>query len=187
VEYWRERLNSTDATASNQANTLLNTEIIPRLTNTLLHDTNDSRLRLALVERLNSLPGMAIYSTTADGRRVGAAAELGDLGSAAKATGPALLEVLNGHDEAVRGAAAVALGKIHYQPERVVPLLIALLDNPDLNDEAADALGEYGPLAKAAVPKLIPMLKAPDKDARHAATVALKKIDSAAAAEAGVK
>jgi hypothetical protein len=70
---------------------------------------------------------------------------------------------------------------------REVPLLISLLDDPDLNNEVAEALGEFGQQAKAAVPRLVPLLKAPDKDLRHAAQVALKKIDAAAAVEAGLK
>jgi HEAT repeat protein len=187
IDYWSERLNSQDATARNQANAMLNTEIIPRLTNIMFRDTNDSRLRLALVEKLNNLPGILIYCTPADSRRASAARELGELGLAARAAGPVLLQALTGNDGAVRGAAAVALGKTHCEPERVIPLLMALLDDQELNDEAAEALGEFGPLSKAAVPKLISLLKTPDKDLRHAVKEALKKIDPAAVAEVGVK
>ncbi|MGH7967786.1 MAG: hypothetical protein ACREIC_03560, partial [Limisphaerales bacterium] len=67
--------------------------------------------------------------------------------------------------------------QIHGEPDLVIPLLIAYLDDENLNNQAASALGNYGSLAKAAVPKIIPMLHAPDKDARVAAAAALKRID----------
>ena len=35
-----------------------------------------------------------------------------------------------------------------------------------MNDEVATALGKYGGLAKEAFPKIVPLLKAKDKDAR---------------------
>jgi HEAT repeat protein len=65
-------------------------------------------------------------------------------------------------------------------------LLIALLDDPQdsVPDHAAAALGQLGALSRAAVPKLLPMLKAKDKDLRHAATIALRQIDPEAAAKA---
>src|SRR5215471_17152036 len=55
---WSEQIKSGNTTASNQASVVLNQEIIPRLTKTMLEDTNDSRLRMALVEYLNTLPSV---------------------------------------------------------------------------------------------------------------------------------
>jgi len=187
IYYWAERLNDSDAAASNQANAVVAREIIPRLTKAMFSDTNDSSLRMALVEQLNVLPGIQVYCTPAAGRRAYAASELGELGPAAKAAVPALLQALSGHDQPVRGAATVALGKIHCQPEVVIPLLIGLLDDKELKDEAAQALGGFGGLSKAAVPKLIPLLKIQDKELHAAVIQALRKIDPAAAVEAGVK
>ena len=52
LDYWIARANSQDAAASNQACLILQTTIIPQLTETMFHDTNDSHLKLALVEGL---------------------------------------------------------------------------------------------------------------------------------------
>lgn len=187
LRYWVAQMKSQDPGASKQAELVLNQVIIPQLTESMFHDTNDSKLRKALVENLNELPGILIGFTPAEGRRATAAAELGDFGAQAGAAIPALILALKGHDEVVRGPAAKALGEIHGQPEVVIPLLISVLDDNELNDEAAEALGNFGPLAKAAVPKLIPLLKAPDKDLHFAVVDALKRIDPDAAATAGVK
>ncbi|MDB6022834.1 MAG: domain containing protein [Pedosphaera sp.] len=103
-----------------------------------------------------------------------AATYLGEFGPSAAAGIPALTHALKeGHD----GNAATSLGKIHGQPEVIIPLLMTYLDDEDLADEMAEALGNFGPLAKAAVPKLLPLLKARDRDTRQAAIVALKQID----------
>jgi len=145
--YWREQIRSQNA-ASNQASLVLNQEILPQLTKTLFEDTNDSSLRIALVENLNSLPGVHIFFRTADSRRADAAAGLGEFGPPAELAVPALLQALQGHDLAVRGPAAISLGKIHAKPEVIVPLLIKYHEEEELKESAAEALGEYGSLAK---------------------------------------
>jgi len=183
-DYWVKQLNSHDTGASNRADAVLNTEIIPRLGETILRDTNDSSLRLALVENLNQLPGIDICFINAETRRSEAAMELGEFGPAAKAAIPALVQVLNAHDDFVLENAIAALGKIHGQPEVVVPLLMTYLDDDDLNDNAAEALGNFGSLARAAVPKLILLLKNPDPELREAVVEALKQIDPEAYAKA---
>jgi hypothetical protein len=86
--YWMQQANSRDTAASHQAEAVLNTIIFPRLTEMMFHDTNDSQLRLALIEQLNTLPGVDIYHTTADGRRAEAARQLGQAGPRAKAAIP---------------------------------------------------------------------------------------------------
>jgi HEAT repeat protein len=177
IEYWQAQLNSHDVVASNEALALVNSRVIPELTNAMFHDTNDSRLRILLIDGLNQLPGVQIYFIDAAGRRVQAAETIGELGPGAKSAIPSLIQALKGNDPAVRSAAISALGEIHSEPETIIPLLITYLDNDSLNDEAAKALGNYGTLAKAAVPKILPMLHAPDKDARVAAAEALLKID----------
>jgi len=67
--YWYGELGSAELTSSNRANAILNDVFIPQLTDLVLSDTNDSRLRVALVEALNGLPGLPIDFTCADGRR----------------------------------------------------------------------------------------------------------------------
>lgn len=181
--YWVTRMDSPDPSAREQAGAVLTNEILPRLTKVMFSDTNDSPLRRTLVQTLNGLPGVNIYFVEAEGRRAGAAAGMGEFGPAAGAAIPALLQALKGQDLAVHGAAITALGKIHCQSERIVPLLIDYLDRQELRSEAAEALGDYGPMAKAALPKLMRLEKVQDKDLHHAVVEALGKI----APEAGAK
>lgn len=187
LDYWAEQSNSGDTVAKNQARAILVKDIIPQLTEVMFHDTNDSRLRLTLVEKLNGLPGVNIYFTDAYGRRARAAASMGEFGLAASPAIPVLLQALKGKDAAVQGASIDALGKIHGEPDVIVPLLINYLDDSNLNSEAAEALGNFGSLAKTAVPKLIVLLKVMDKDLHHAVVQALRKIDPETAAQAGAK
>jgi hypothetical protein len=177
IPYWQEQLNGRDTGASNQAFIVVNRQVLPQLTDTLFHYTNDSSVRLALIEALNGLPGVQINFIHASSRRIQAARRVGELGPAAKAAVPDLVRALKGKDLIVHSAAIQALGNIHSDPDVIIPLLIGYLDNDDLNDEAALALANYGSLAKAAVPKIIPLLHAPDKDAQRAAVEALNRID----------
>jgi len=130
---------------------------------------------------LNGLPGVTIYFTPADGRRVGAAGTLGQIGPLAQKAIPDLIQALKGGDAAVRGPAARALGEIHGEPDRVIPLLMSYLDDPQdgVPEGAVEGLGEFGVLAKAAVPKLLEMSKAAgqDKDMLGALSIALKRIE----------
>lgn len=189
LAYWVERVNSLDLAASNQACVILHTTVIPQLVETMFHDTSDSRFRLALIDQLNTLPGVQIYSPVAAGRRVAAVQALGQIGPQAKGALPDLIKVLKGNDRAPRPAAALALGQIHSEPETIIPLLVALLDDPqhDVPENAVAGLGQMGSLSKPVVPRLLPLLKAPDKDMRHAVTIALMQIDPEAAAKAGVR
>lgn len=187
IAYWQQQLIGHDTGASNQAFAVVNTQIIPQLLDQMFHDTNDSKIRLAAIEMLNGIPGIQIDFTPTEGRRSAAAARLGEFGPAVKATVPTLIGALNGKDPVLHAPAIQALGNIHSDPEVVIPILISRLTNEDLNDEAATALGNYGSLSEAAVPKIIPLLKAPSKEARAAARTALKKIDPIAAAQAGVQ
>jgi hypothetical protein len=182
--YWSEQLKSQNPGVTNQASLVLNSEIIPRLTKTLLEDTNDSGLRITLVEKLNGLPGVNIVFRTADCRRGDAAIALGQFGPQAEAAVPTLVQVLQGHDSAVRGPAVVSLGHIRAKPEIVIPLLIPYLDDNDLREAALEALGEYGSRAKVVIPKLLLLFKVRDKDLHHAVEEALKNIDPDVAAQA---
>ncbi len=187
VEYWAEQSSSTNAAAREQARTVLEKNILPQLTQVMFCDTNDSKLRLKLIETLNGLPGVVITFTDADGRRAGAASRLGDFGPAGSQAIPALVQAANSSDSIVRGPALGALGKIHQQPDVIVPLLMKYLDDDNLNTPAAEALGGFGSVAKPAVAKLVALLKIRDKDLHQAVTESLKKIDREAAAQAGIK
>jgi HEAT repeat protein len=86
----------------------------------------------------------------------------------------------------VRYYAICALGEITAEPERVVPILINALHDPDSQNQirAVQALGQFGPDAELAVPALAEYFKTSHSSA---ALDALKEIDPAAAAKAGVK
>lgn len=185
--YWGEQLQSRAPGASNEAILVLNEEILPQLTRTMLGDTNDSRWRITLIEGLNELPGIQIYFRTADGRRAGAAGGIGDFGPPAAAAIPALTQALQGPDLAVRGPAAVSLGRLHAQPEEIIPLLIKYLDQEELREDAASALAEYGSLATAALPKLLPLFMVQEKDLHRAVIEAFRHIDPTGATEAKAK
>jgi hypothetical protein len=174
IRYWEQQLTNRDAGAGNAAFSVVNAQVIPQLLDTIFHDTNDSRLRITLID---ALPGVQIRFLPSETRRAYAARDMGFLGPAARSAMPVMLEALKGKDPAVRHAAVYVLGKTRCDPEVVIPLLIGYLEDDDLNEEAALALANYGRLAKAAVPKLIPLLSAPHKDSRTAAREALLKID----------
>jgi HEAT repeat protein len=190
LEDWVEDLNGQDAAASNRAAAVVISMIVPQLTAQMFHDTNDSSLRIALIGKLNNLPGINIQFATAPFRRAAAATWLGEIGPTAKAAVPALLQVLKGNDDTVRAKAAEALGHIHTDAEMVIPALITCLNDPksDLRTEAAEALAGWGKQSQAAVPRLIQLLDdRSDRDLVAAVPEALKKIDPEAAAKAGVK
>lgn len=183
-DYWAAQICASDVAASNQANRILNTEIIPELTDQMFHDTYDSALRMELVGALDDLPGILVDYVPAGNRRAVAAIYLGMFGPAAKAAIPALMQAAQGNDPAVHAEAIRALGEIHGEPEIVVPLLTKYLSDDELDVLAAKALANYGNEAKSAVPQLIPMLHAGDDDDQAAAAFALKQIDPQAYAEA---
>src|ERR1043166_3287332 len=84
IFYWQSQMNNPASSVSNQARVVLQTQVVPRLTQVIVHDTQDSSLRLALIEQLNKLPGVTIYFTPAPGRRAQAASALGNLRSHAQ-------------------------------------------------------------------------------------------------------
>jgi len=186
---WANQMNSPTPGVSNETRTVIQTTVIPDLTSTMFNDMADSKLRLALVEQLNLLPGVTLFYTPAEGRRALAVASLGSLGPQAQVAIPDLIKALKGTDRAVRGPAAKALGDIHCQPETIIPLLTAYLDDPqdDVPVAAVEALGEFGPLSRPALPQILPFLKKQDKDLQHALRIALKQIDPEEAAKAGIK
>jgi HEAT repeat protein len=189
VRYWLSAAKSPQNALSNQACEVLESQIMPQLIQAMFNDVHDSKLRLYLIEQLNTLPGVTIYFSPAPVRRAYAAQLLGELGSHAQRAIPELIKVLKGKDAVVRPAAAWALGDIHSQPDLVIPLLVKCLDDPQdgVPESAAHALGSFGPLSSSAVPKLLELAKVPDKGLHAAVTQALKKIDPEQAAKAGIR
>jgi hypothetical protein len=187
MEYWQQQLYGHDSASSNAAFVIVSTQLVPQLVDSMFHDTNDSSARLSLIKTLNGLPGVHIDYVEAADRRVEAVQDLGDLGAAAKSALPDLIRALKGQDAAIRAAAISSLGKIRSEPDTVIPLLIPYLEEDELDAPAAQALGEFGGLARPAVPKLLPLLQGKDKGERAAAREALLKIDPEAAAKAGIK
>ncbi len=122
-----------------------------------------------------------------------AAGGLGWMGTNAQPAIPKLLTTLHDPVWHVRVGSAFALGKIGCEPEIVIPELIASLSDMGpqqygrVRGEAAFGLGLFGSRASAAVPDLIKALSDPESNVRRSAGDALKKIDPAAAASAGVK
>jgi len=93
-------------------------------------------------------------------------------------------------DGSVRSYAMNALGRIHAEPERGLPVLINALNDPDLQDRAAALmpLQGLGPKAKPALPVIVEFLSNAQSGMEWTyASNALKAIDPAAAARAGVK
>jgi hypothetical protein len=91
---------------------------------------------------------------------------------------PALIEAVKGDDSAVRGPAVRALAQIHSDPDVVIPLLMRCLDDKDVDDVAARALGFYGNLARGAVPKLMDLAHhGRDSDVISQSREAVRKID----------
>ena len=190
IAYWAEQSAQQQPALSNQAMLMLNGVIIPHLTNQMFSDTNDSRLRMALIEQLNVLPRVHITFVPQEGRRVQAINDLGSLGPRAKAAAPALLQALHRKDDVLCGPAATALVRIQAEPDQVIPALIGcLLDREGRGrPDVVEALGEFGPRARAAVPTLVKLLAdRSSKDIMAAVPTALKNIDPDAAAKAGVK
>jgi hypothetical protein len=183
-EYWQSQLSSPKEMASTRACNVVSTVVIPQLCRQMFSDTNDSGFRMAVIDRLNNLPGVHVTYVPADGRRVGAVNALGALGTNANMAIPALLQALRSKDDLLCGPVAAALVKIGADAERVVPALIECVtdENSHGRPEVVEALGEYRQKAKTAVPLLVKLLA--DKSSKEimvAVPQALKKIDPEAA------
>jgi HEAT repeat protein len=120
-----------------------------------------------------------------------ALAALGRYGEEAKTAVPALVAILKAERNPITLAnAAAVLGRIHADPEVVVPALIAALHHPvqKVRIECLCALREFGAEAKPAVPALLEFLKSQaDATDKTVAASALKAIDPAAAVKPGVR
>jgi HEAT repeat protein len=106
-----------------------------------------------------------------------------------KAAVATLTAAIRDPDAAVRVSAAARLASASppHTDTAVLVLADALRDgNPDVRLDAAHSLGEIGPLAKAALPRLMDALKDEKPFVRRAAARALRKIDREAARQAGL-
>src|SRR5262249_17140181 len=124
--------------------------------------------------------------------RANAANALGQLGTEARDAVAALTTAsLRDPDLRVRLEAAVALWRIDKRVGRPLPVLIEALKAEDeaLRWGAADCPGDMGPEARDAVPALVEALRSPIKArlVRMSLGLALERIDSEAAAQAGVE
>jgi HEAT repeat protein len=78
-----------------------------------------------------------------------------------------------------RSEAVGTLGQMKDEPDLAIPPLIEALGDTNTMNAAIQRLGEFGPAAKAAVPKLVPLTTNQDSRVRDQAVTALGKIDSA--------
>jgi HEAT repeat protein len=107
--------------------------------------------------------------------RRGAAEVLGDLGSRAGESVPALVHALQDKEESVRVSAARALGAIG-EPTAIQPLILALNDLlPSVRSSSAEALGRMR--AVSGVTAVTEKLSDPDTTVRIKAAQALWRID----------
>lgn len=93
---------------------------------------------------------------------------------------PDLLQCLDDPEPAVRGAAAITLGDMRKQPDRVVPKLVERLSdtNSSVRVDAVIALGLFESRARVAIPKLTELQNDPDAEVRQKATAALKEVQA---------
>jgi HEAT repeat protein len=111
--------------------------------------------------------------------RVAAAVALERFGPAARGAVSALGQAAGQGDSEVRIAAIKALMAIGREAAPAVPEIARGLEqdnNIRLRKQAADALGQFGPLAESAIPELLKALEDPEADVRRAAAAALLKI-----------
>jgi len=69
-DYWAGRLTNASPAVQTEALAVVTQSIVPQLTNQMFADTNDSPVRVALVEQLNNLPWVHVDFTPNEGRRV---------------------------------------------------------------------------------------------------------------------
>lgn len=165
-------------------------EAVPALTAALGDNNPETRSEVLLAlgaigpEAAPAAPAIAELLTDATMKvRYAACYALGQIGLAAAKSAPQLACCLGDGDEFLCMASAWALAKIDSQsPEtaaKVAPVLIKALDTPDAMTRlhAAEALGQLGAPARAAVGKLEQLAKDdPNDDVREVAAESLKAI-----------
>jgi HEAT repeat protein len=148
------------------------------------------RIVPVLIEALGA-PGLAWNNTLDEwaerSLRRAAATALGQFGVHSKAAVPKLLKAVIPGQREIAAEAIEALCKIGIEADQFVPVLVKAFrrSKDDFNDELFEerrlkivqALGHVGPAAKEALPILNEALQASSSDLRHAAAVAVKKIN----------
>jgi HEAT repeat protein len=104
----------------------------------------------------------------------------------AQSTAAALRQGAHDRSGYVSVRAAEALWKVSGDASRAAKTLAARLDDPEVRDAAAQALNRIGPGAKGAVQALVFAMKSKDRLFRELVVMALRNIDPAAAAKAGL-
>lgn len=112
---------------------------------------------------------------------------LGEFGRESKSAVPVVLKQLNGNE--LRSTAVKTLGKIHSDPQKCVPALLKILENPTprekrnrhekrfpIESEVARALAEFGPEANQAVPALMKLVGDEHYEIHTSAAFALANI-----------
>jgi len=110
---------------------------------------------------------------------------IGGIGPAASNAIPALLPALNSTNFILRRNTLEALGKIHSQPDLVVPQLVRALDDQDGSVKVAAfaAIAQYRTNGRLAVPKLKELMNSTNSLERSIAPAVLEGIDPAAVNE----
>ncbi len=163
---------------------------LPALTNLLFH-TNTQFFSGALAgmgpEGLSAMIA-ALTNQNAD-IRLSAATGLMWARSDLNLVVPALIARLSDQDRMVHFTAVLVLGQLHAEPGLSVPALMEDFPgkDPEFRSLILEALGRFKTNGKAAVPMLLEALSDNDRAVRDEAAFALKHIDPAAAAKAGVK
>jgi HEAT repeat protein len=184
--------------------------VLPVLLEVIQERNHLSRVRaIEALSRLGSVDDPAISALTRaledeGAARVKAAEVLGRIGPPAKSAVPALTDLLKESNPEARVQAALALWRIDHRAEEAVPVLVSALKGPltprpgsalglpgrfgtvssapPACQQAADALGQIGPEARAAAPALTEVLRDPRFSSyRPDYALALFKIDGQAA------
>jgi HEAT repeat protein len=122
----------------------------------------------------------ALQSPDPNVRRAAAEA-LVKIGPTAKGAVPSLIELLDDHDS--WDAAAEALGRMGREARAAVPKLLAVFEavqmpgSPEEYVPIVHALGGIGPDARDALPAVLKLADVDDPEIRHAAVMALARID----------
>ncbi|MGH7870289.1 MAG: HEAT repeat domain-containing protein, partial [Candidatus Dormibacteraceae bacterium] len=104
-------------------------------------------------------------------------AVLAGIGPDASAAIPALLANVTNVNQGARELSVAALGRIHAEPELVIPVLIkALADVSPVRYQAVIGLGLYGKVATNAGPALLDLIKNPTSNHRGNIARALDEI-----------
>ncbi|MHC4136437.1 MAG: HEAT repeat domain-containing protein [Planctomycetota bacterium] len=159
------------------------TEAVPALLQVIQGDKDEVRHRgvwaLGAIGDISALDPLAEILTR-EGGTVGVwiAEALGSYGRRARTVAAALRDELHRDHRGLALAAAAALCRIEEYADAAVWTLITYLQQgaPDDRIEAAMALGDFGPAARAALPALKAAERDEDDDLRAQAVIALAKI-----------